>query len=414
MKKIAIIVQRYGEEVNGGAEYHARVLAEKLAEKYAVSVLTTTALDYTCWENYFPEGKSRVNGIEVLRFPTLQPISRKRFRRARRAILKRKKYFKILKFLGIFDFCDKKWNITKYSPKDIETWLIGQGPYCPTLIDYLSENRDNYDVFIFFTYLYYPTVVGMPMVGEKTIFIPTAHDEPPLYSPPYRKLFAVPRFIMYNTPSEKSLVENYFSEHCENNDVAGIGIDAFSLEEEYKPCEALDFDFSYFIYIGRIEGNKGCGELVEYFNKFSIQYPDIKLVMVGKNMMNLKPTDNIILTGFISEEDKYYLLKNSLGLVLPSKYESLSLVTLEAMISGKIPIVNGNCEVLKEHILNSKAGYYFEDYASFSKVLEEVVMLSNDEKEEISKRAQIYVQNHYTWDKILEKFDKAIDLISKI
>lgn len=411
MKKIAIIVQRYGNEVNGGAEYHARILAEKLNQKYDITILTTTALNYQGWNNHYSKGETTINGIKVIRFDSKKTPNRL-FRKARRAILKRKKYFKFLKFFGLFNFFEKKFNITKITEKDIQNWLKGQGPFCKDLILYLEENKNNYDVFIFFTYLYYPTVIGMPLVKEKAIFIPTAHDEPPLYTKPYENLFSIPKFIMYNTQSEKDLVENHFNNFCKNTDIAGIGINEFLLPQNYI-SNKFNFDFKYFIYIGRIDKNKGCKELVDYFNLFSKKNPDIKLVMVGQNTLGISENENIILTGFISEEEKYYLLKNSLGLILASKYESLSMVTLEAMISGILPIVNKNCEVLKNHIDQSKSGFYFNDYTSFETALNNRLNLSNNELQEQKKRAKEYIKNNYTWDKILEKFDKAINFISQ-
>ena len=67
-KKIALVNQRYGLEVNGGSELHCRQLAEKLIDRYDVEVITTCAVDYTDWANYYPEGISEVNGITVRRF----------------------------------------------------------------------------------------------------------------------------------------------------------------------------------------------------------------------------------------------------------------------------------------------------------------------------------------------------------
>src|ERR1043165_281637 len=72
--KLAIVVQRYGADINGGAELHARYLAEHLARHAEVRVLTTCARDYVTWRNDFPAGEERVNGIPVERFP----VSRER------------------------------------------------------------------------------------------------------------------------------------------------------------------------------------------------------------------------------------------------------------------------------------------------------------------------------------------------
>ena len=53
-------------------------------------------------------------------------------------------------------------------------WSEEQGPYSPQLIEYIKNKKAEYDLFIFVTYLYYPTVVGLPFVADKAILIPTA------------------------------------------------------------------------------------------------------------------------------------------------------------------------------------------------------------------------------------------------
>ena len=52
-RKIAMVVQRYGLEINGGAEYHARLIAERLGKYFTVEVFTTTAHDYVTWAHHY-------------------------------------------------------------------------------------------------------------------------------------------------------------------------------------------------------------------------------------------------------------------------------------------------------------------------------------------------------------------------
>jgi hypothetical protein len=66
--KLAIVVQRYGVDIDGGAELHARYLAETLARHADVRVFTTCARDYVTWRNELPAGHDSVNGIQVERF----------------------------------------------------------------------------------------------------------------------------------------------------------------------------------------------------------------------------------------------------------------------------------------------------------------------------------------------------------
>src|SRR6267142_1821291 len=72
--KLAIVVQRYGADINGGAELHARYVAEHLAPHAKVAVLTTCARDYVTWRDEYPAGVEHVNAIPVHRFP----VSRQR------------------------------------------------------------------------------------------------------------------------------------------------------------------------------------------------------------------------------------------------------------------------------------------------------------------------------------------------
>ena len=67
--KLAVVVQRYGADINGGAELHARYIAERLSRHVQVEVVTTCAHDYVTWRNELPAGVSHVNGVQVRRFP---------------------------------------------------------------------------------------------------------------------------------------------------------------------------------------------------------------------------------------------------------------------------------------------------------------------------------------------------------
>ena len=67
-EKIAFIVVRYGKDINGGAEYHCRMLAERLVNDYDVEVLTTCVKNYVTGDNEYPEGEEILNGVLVRRF----------------------------------------------------------------------------------------------------------------------------------------------------------------------------------------------------------------------------------------------------------------------------------------------------------------------------------------------------------
>ena len=71
--KIAFVVQRYGEEVNGGAELLCRQVAERLSKYFEVEVITTCAIDYVTWKDEYPSGQDVLNGVVINRFAVDTP-----------------------------------------------------------------------------------------------------------------------------------------------------------------------------------------------------------------------------------------------------------------------------------------------------------------------------------------------------
>ena len=67
--KAAFVVQRFGDDVIGGAESHALWLAEKLVREkgWSLDVFTTTAKDYRTWRHHYPQGQSVIRGARVYR-----------------------------------------------------------------------------------------------------------------------------------------------------------------------------------------------------------------------------------------------------------------------------------------------------------------------------------------------------------
>ena len=136
-KKIALVNQRYGLEVNGGSELLCRQMAEKLNEIYDVEVITTCAMDYVTWANYYPEGESVINGVKVRRFPVEKQRNQKRFDEIS------------MEVIGCRDFSKEN------------EWIDAQGPYSPKCVEWIKAHHGDYTAVIFMTYLYYLTAKCM-------------------------------------------------------------------------------------------------------------------------------------------------------------------------------------------------------------------------------------------------------------
>ena len=251
MKKIGLIVQRYGQQINGGAEVLARMVAEKLALKYDITVLTSRALDYHFWKPELPEGEGIENGVKIIRFDHSPKSAARVVHKLNRQYRGRRLYQKLYRFIGTPSWYLKIFPTAAVSEKDGLLWVENQGPATYGLIKYLEANEKNYDVFIFVTYLYYPTVVGLLTVPDKSIFIPTMHDEQPAYFPIFKKTMTAPRSLMFLTESEKKFSNELFDIANIRQDVMSVGIEVvddkkdillinnFNIKGKYIVCGLL-------------------------------------------------------------------------------------------------------------------------------------------------------------------------------
>jgi glycosyltransferase involved in cell wall biosynthesis len=291
-------------------------------------------------------------------------------------------------------------------------WLRTQGPYLPNLIDYLKQYGKKYRAFIFFTARYYPSALGITINPASSILVPTLHNERAMYRPAFHYVFRKPAAIMYNTAAEMRLAISLYGPDISNGVVCGVGVDV-----EPSSMQTIDnvlhrFKLQrngYLLYIGRIDNAKGCDVLLNYFVKLGDA--NLKLVLVGKPSKPIAAHKNVILTGFLNDEDKNALIMSALALTVPSKYESLSLVLLESFALGTPALVNTACEVLKDHITASKAGYMFGSYAEFRACVEKLLNLPQEQRNQLADAGKAYVLQNYLWPTVIENFKAAIDQI---
>lgn len=385
--KICFVVQRYGDEVNGGAEVHAKQLAEHVASltDHEVEVATTKAIDYVTWKNEYENDLDIINGIKVHRFPVVNERNQE-----------------------VFNRYSSQMSVGEHSVEELEEWMRLQGPETPALITWLRENKDNFDCFVFLTYLYYTTYFGLKEIGKKAVLIPTAHDEWTIHLKLFEKMFTLPGAFFYNTTEEKELVNTYFSTGNipDNKGIGGVGVEVPSDVSASAFKEKYNLNGDFMVYIGRIDENKCCPELFRYFREYKNRHKDsdLKLVLAGKEVIEVPKADDIIPLGFVSEEDKFGSIAASRFLVLPSKFESLSIVVLEAMKLNRPVLVNGRCDVLEAHCLKSNGGLYYTDYLEFEGCVDYLLSHKN-ECEIMGKNGEEYVNSNYSWEGIVKRLD---------
>ena len=394
MPKVAFVVQRYGLEVNGGAELLCRQVAERMAKYWDVEVLTTCAIDYMTWQNEYPPGPTTVNGITVQRFPVDVPRDVAAFNQLSASVL------------------------VGRAGRDAELqWMKAQGPFSSALLDYLQHHHQTYDWFIFFTYLYASTFFGLPLVADRSILVPTAHDEPPIYLEIFRDLFCLPKALIFSTTEEQDFVNQHFGTQHILQDVVGIGVEAPPdvSAERFLTQYAEELEGREFIlYVGRVDASKGCRQLCSHFMRFREDVPahPLKLVLLGSPAMEIPPHPDIVALGFVSDQDKYDAIAAAQVVILPSPYESLSMVALEAWQQGKPVLANGVCAVLRGQCKRSNGGLWYDNYAEFQETLS-LLLQEAGLRERLGGSGRSFVQRCYAWTAIEKQYLNLVNPVPR-
>ncbi len=139
---------------------------------------------------------------------------------------------------------------------------------------------------------------------EKSILVPTAHDEPAIRLSIFREVFSLPYALVFNTPAEKEFAQSLFNLQ-QILKVAGVGVDipTHINRKAFKQKQGLIED--YFYYGGRIDAGKGCDELIEFYLQKKRNLPDFPfLILSGHLSMNLPADPSIVYMGYLNEQDK--------------------------------------------------------------------------------------------------------------
>ena len=384
--KLVIVVQRYGAEINGGSELHARYVAERLSAHTDVRVLTTCARDYVTWRNEWAPGEERVNGIPVERFA----VARER---------------------DTIDFRDRSSRLfgERHSIHDELGWLESQGPTSPTLMKRLSRVADDCDFLLLFSVRYSPAFYGARFAAQKAVLVPTAERESALGLSIFPPIFRGVRAIMYNSFEERALITTLSSNTHVPGVVVGIGSQIPDAVDPARARSNFGLHNPFIIYVGRIDANKGCADLFRNF----IEYTDrlsrpLDLVLIGTPVLPIPEHPRIKHLGFVADQDKFDAIAGAELLVMPSPYESLSMVALEAWGLGRPVLASARCDVLVGQCVRSNAGLYYEDarefFAALDRILSDPALAAT-----LGRNGRAFFARHYSWPVIERKYLDMFD-----
>jgi glycosyltransferase involved in cell wall biosynthesis len=350
--------------------------------------VTTCALDYVTWRNELPPGVHEVNGVPVRRFPVRRERAPEEFGRLSRRVFER-----------------------RHSVADELAWLNSEGPTSPAMLDYLA--RAPFDYVILFSYRYYHAWHAARRLPEKAVLVPTAERDPAVALSIFGPVFRGVRAVMYNSPEERALIHAATGNQSVPGVVVGVGSEVPARTDPARFRRTFRINRPFAIYIGRIDANKGCGELFDYFRRYAATFPrGLDLVLVGSAIMPVPPHPRIHHLGFLSDADKFDALAAADLLVMPSYFESLSMVALEAWALGRPVLANGRCDVLKGQCMRSNAGLYYESYEEFAETL--YALESNGPlHERLGRNGREYFKRHYDWPVIERKYLGMFDQLTR-
>jgi glycosyltransferase involved in cell wall biosynthesis len=380
--RLDFVVPRYGMEVVGGAEYGARMLAERLVELrgWDVEVLTTCAISSDTWADEYEPGTTEINGVTVRRF---------------RSAAGRDPGF-------------DKWSDRvlvdprRAAPRDQERWIDLQGPVNPDVIE--AARRSDAGAIVFYPYLFHPTVHGVPALGRRAVLQAAAHDEAPLRLPLFRRVFAGAAGLVFHTFGEQELVQRLFPVAATRQIVLGLGVEDGPGEAAPARAALGLGDRPYVACVGRVDDGKGTRMLVELFAAYKQRRPGpLALVLVGPVIDEPPRHPDVIVAGAVDDETKWGAIRGAQLLVSPSAYESFSIVLIEAWTVGVPVVVNARCAATREHCERSGGGLWFDGYAELEVTLDRLL---GDEalRRGLAARGRAYVDATFRWPVLIERY----------
>ena len=387
--KLAFVVQRYGADIAGGSEAHCRQLAERLSTRHEITVLTTCARDYVTWANALPPGEQRDGRVRVLRFPVRRRRNLKSFA----------------------DISDEVFDIGASRERQND-WFRENGPDAPALLEYLRQHGGEYELVVFWTYRYAPSYFGVPLVADRAVLVPTAEDDPAIDLNVLHEFLRLPAGYIFLTPEEQALVTSRAGVDLRPAAVIGIGIDPPAAVDPAPMLARYSIPTEFILYLGRVDRNKGCDTLLEYFQDYAARHPRATLVLAGPAKMQIPEHTSIRALGYVSSDLRNALLASARALIVPSPYESLSIVLLEAWNHGVPALVNGRCRVLEGQVRRANGGLYYRSSRDFEEAL--TFLLSHPrERDAFGCQGRAYVDREYRWETVLARVEELFTRVRR-
>ncbi len=395
---IAFVVQRYGAEVAGGAEALCRDTARALVRAgERVTVYTTTARDYLSWEPFYPPGTTEDDGVTVRRFAVDPPDP------ARAADL--------VRALGL----------SPGDPAMEAEWCVTQGPVSREMLHALSdpgarhrgrsERAKAHEVVACWTYLYATSQLAIPLVRDRAVLVPLAHEEPMLRFGLTRGVMRMARALAFMTPEERRLVEDTLGGTAAPGVVVGAGLDPSPDGDAARARARWALPPRFALYLGRVDAAKGVDALIRAHRAYLQQGPGLGLVLAGREAPGMEIPGWVTTTGFITDQERADLLAAAEVVVLPSPYESLSLVALEAWRAGRPTLGNARAQVVAGQTARAGGGLLYTGPDTYARQLARLAA-APDERRAMGESGRAF-SSGWTWGACVDRWREVLHMAAR-
>lgn len=385
LQKKIVIVTPWFDGFVGGAGTLAKGMARELNRRgVSASVFTTCSLSPydDWWSDYYPAGRSVVEGIETHRF-------------------------RVNQMRAPYDATIKKIAKGSSLTLDDERNFFQYGINSDELVTALTEVLDRNHEIVALPYFQGLTHSALNAYPGRISLIPCFHDEAQFYWRSTQMMLANAKHVFYNSVEEKEMTVRQYGRvvgrRVVEGAVTGVGVEMSTIDDDSTSLQSLPQ--KYFIYAGRKEKGKNVPLLCEWFVEYVRESATAtKLVFVGGGEKELLPqSPHIIDLGAVSEAEKRRAIRGARALINLSDRESFSIVVMEAWLSAVPVIVSQRCAVTAGHVRRANGGLFVDNQAEFFAACD-YLDTNESVRAHLGSNGKIFVTREFSYDVVLAKY----------
>ncbi len=294
-------------------------------------------------------------------------------------------------------------------------------------LSYHALSGSHSDIYHFFNYIVPPRIKGKVI---NTVYDMAFLKHPETLDP--KNLKRIKKDISYSinrsekiiTISENSKKEIMDFCHLPENKIKII-YPAPSLPEKSADFAILSgkhyIKKPYLLYVGTLEPRKNIERLIDAYFLFSKETDGYQLVIAGnkgwmydaifEKVKNLSMENNVIFTGYITEEEKKSLYENASLFLYPSLYEGFGMPIAEAMSLG-VPVICSNTSAMPE--VGGEAAVLVNPFDI--KAMEDAMLsvISDTEKRKQMSEKGVMQSRNFNWDTSAKELVKLYSSVGKL